>query len=82
MLKWWIGFSSAVFLALCAWVWAFVLMGYQAKADIEDLKGLTATASRERGELRTQVMVVKEISARTEKNTEQIRDYLLKKAER
>lgn len=80
MLKWFIGVSSAVILALCGWSWTFVLMGYQAKADIKILQVNEKELVSVDTELKAELKAVKEISLRTEKNTEAIRDYLLKRA--
>lgn len=80
MLKWWIGFSSAVFLGFSAWAWGFVLMGYQAKADIDVLKIMEEKSAKERTEMKAELRVVKEINLRTEQNTEDIRTYLLNRA--
>lgn len=79
-MKWFIGVSSAIVLAFCAWLWAFVLMGYQARADIETLQDMAQTSIHERSQLKADIQSVKAISERTEKNTEQIRDYLLNRA--
>lgn len=80
MIKWLVGVSSAIILAFCAWLWAFVLMGYQAKADIQTLQDMAQISIQERSQLKADVQTVKSISERTEKNTEQIRDYLLNRA--
>ena len=80
MMKWFIGVSSMLLLALGTWSWAFVLMGYQAKADIENLKTFSSQLKNENSEIKVEVSVVKAITLRTEKNTEQIRNYLLNRA--
>lgn len=80
MMKWFIGVSSALILGAMGWCTTFILMGYQAKADIEDLKSFSSQLRSESSELRAEVRSVKEITKRTESNTEQIRTYLLGRA--
>jgi hypothetical protein len=77
MLKWFIGVSSAMILAFFAWTWAFILMAYKAEADVKMLQIADQISIAERSQIKTEIQVVKEISLRTEKNTEQIRNYLL-----
>lgn len=80
MLKWFTGVSAAIILAIFGWAWMFVLMGYQAQADIDDLKVFTSHLNRDNAELKAEIRSVKSITERTEKNTEQIRKYLLDRA--
>lgn len=80
MMKWFIGVSTAVILALIGWIWAFILMGYKAQADIETLQDMATISVNDRASLHGEIQTLKEISLRTEANTEKIRDYLLKRA--
>lgn len=80
MIKWFTGVSAAIILAIFGWAWMFVLMGYQAQADIDDLKAFTSHLNKDNSELKAEIRSVKSIGERTEKNTEQIRDYLLNRA--
>ena len=80
MIKWFTGVSAAIILAIFGWAWMFVLMGYQAQADINDLKEYTHHLNKDNSDLKAEIRSVKSIGERTEKNTEQIRDYLLKRA--
>jgi uncharacterized cysteine cluster protein YcgN (CxxCxxCC family) len=80
MVKWFTGVSAAIILAISGWAWMFVLMGYQAQADITELKKFTSHLNKDNSELKAEIRSVKSISERTEKNTEQIRDYLLNRA--
>lgn len=80
MIKWLTGVSAAIILAIFGWAWMFILMGYQAQADINDLKEYTSHLNKDNSELKAEIRSVKSIGERTEKNTEQIRDYLLKRA--
>lgn len=80
MIKWFTGVSAAIILAIFGWAWTFILMGYQAQADINQLKTITSDIHQDNGELREDISALRAVSERTEKNTEQIRDYLLKRA--
>lgn len=80
MIKWFTGVSAAIILAIFGWAWAFIVMGYQAQADINDLKEYTSHLNKDNTELKAEIRSVKSIGERTEKNTEQIRDYLLNRA--
>lgn len=80
MMKWFIGISSAIILGAMGWCTTFILMGYQAKADIEDLKTFSTQLRTENSEIKSEVRAIKEITKRTENNTEQIRSYLLGRA--
>ena len=80
MWKWFIGVSGTVILALGTWAWAFVLMGYQAKADIKTIQANEKEFRYADSELKAELRGIKAITERTEKNTESIRDYLLKRS--
>jgi len=80
MMRWLIGVSSAVILGAIGWMTTFITMGYQAQADIQDLKHSFIETRKEQSELKAELRAVKEISLRTEENTEKIRTYLLNKA--
>jgi hypothetical protein len=80
MIKWFTGVSAAIILAIFGWAWMFVLMGYQAQADITDLKQSFIESRRESSTLKAELSAVKSITERTEKNTEDIRKYLLDRA--
>lgn len=80
ILKWFIGVSSAVLLGAIGWATTFITMGYQAKADIQDLKHSFVEIRKEQSESKAEIRAIKEIGTRTEKNTEDIRKYLLDRA--
>ena len=80
MIKWFTGVSAAIILSVFGWAWMFVLMGYQAQADITDLKASNAHLNKDNTEIQAQLEAVKAITERTEKNTEEIRKYLLDRA--
>lgn len=80
MMKWFIGVSASLILGAVGWMTTFILMGYQAQADIQELKQFTSSLNKDNGELKAEIRAVKEISLRTEDNTEKIRTYLLQKA--
>jgi len=80
VIKWFTGVSAAIILAIFGWAWMFVLMGYQAQADITNLKQSFTSANQEASTLKAELNAVKAITERTEKNTEEIRRYLLSKA--
>ena len=80
MIKWFTGVSAAIILSVFGWAWMFVLMGYQAQADITDLKLSNAHLNKDNTEIQAQLEAVKAITERTEKNTEEIRKYLLDRA--
>jgi len=80
VIKWFTGVSAAIILAIFGWAWMFVLMGYQAQADITDLKQSFTSANQEASTLKAELNAVRAITERTEKNTEEIRRYLLSKA--
>ena len=80
MMKWFVGVSSALILGAIGWMTTFITMGYQAQADIQDLKHSFVETRRESTTLRAEISAVRAISERTEKNTEDIRKYLLDRA--
>ena len=80
MMKWFIGVSSALILGSIGWMTTFITMGYQAQADIQDLKQSFVETRKEASDLKAEIRAVKEISLRTEENTEKIRTYLLERA--
>lgn len=80
MMKWFIGVSSALILGAMGWMTAFIAMGYQAQADIVDLKASFDNTRKESSALKADVSAVRAITERTEKNTEEIRRYLLDRA--
>lgn len=80
MIKWFTGVSAAIILSVFGWAWMFVLMGYQAQADITELKKSNAHLNKDNTEIQAQLEAVKAITERTEKNTEEIRKYLLDRA--
>lgn len=80
MIRWLTGVSAAIILAIFGWAWMFILMGYQAQADIDDLKGSFIESRKESSALKSDVSAVRAITERTEKNTEEIRRYLLDRA--
>lgn len=80
MMKWFIGVSASLILGAMGWMTTFIFMGYQAKADIETLSKQQVTQSKDSSELRAELRAVRAISERTEKNTEEIRNYLLNRA--
>ena len=80
MIKWFTGVSAAIILSVFGWAWMFVLMGYQAQADITDLKKTNLHMSSESDLMQKEVAAIRAITERTEKNTEEIRRYLLNKA--
>jgi len=80
MMNWLVGVSSAIILGGIGWCTTFIMMGYQASADINDLKTFSAQLRTENSQIKSEVSSVKAISIRTEDNTEKIRDYLLKRA--
>ena len=79
-MKWFVGVSSALILGAIGWMTTFITMGYQAQADIQDLKHSFVETRRESTTLRAEISAVRAISERTEKNTEDIRKYLLDRA--
>lgn len=80
MMKWFIGVSSGVILGAIGWATTFILMGYQAQADINDLKTSFGEIRNENSEMKSEISAVKAITRRTEDNTEKIRDFLLNNA--
>jgi hypothetical protein len=80
MMKWFIGVSGTIALGAIGWMTTFITMGYQAQADIQDLKHSFVETRRDQSDLKAELRAVKEISLRTEDNTEKIRTYLLQKA--
>jgi hypothetical protein len=80
MIKWFTGVSAAIILAIFGWAWMFILMGYQAQADITKLREASMHSDQETEELKAEISAVKAITERTEKNTEEIRKYLLNRA--
>jgi len=80
MMKWFIGVSSALILGAMGWMTTFITMGYQAQADIIELKNSQYRLGENQGEVKAELRAVKAITERTEKNTEDIRKYLLNRA--
>jgi len=80
MMKWFIGVSSALILGTIGWMTTFITMGYQAQADIVELKQSQQLLSENQTEVKAELRAVKAITERTEKNTEDIRKYLLNRA--
>jgi len=80
MIKWFTGVSAAIILSICGWAWMFVLMGYQAQADITELKKSNEHINSESDLMKKEVAAIRAITERTEKNTEEIRKYLLERA--
>jgi len=80
MMRWFIGVSSAVILGAIGWATTFITMSYQAQADILELKRSQESLSFNQSELKAELRAVKSITERTEKNTEDIRGYLLRKS--
>jgi hypothetical protein len=79
-MKWFIGVSSALILGTIGWMTTFITMGYQAQADIVELKQSQQLLSENQTEVKAELRAVKAITERTEKNTEDIRKYLLNRA--
>lgn len=77
MMKWFIGVSSALILGAIGWMTTFITMGYQAQADIVELKQNQYILSKSQSDLKADLSAVRAITERTEKNTEEIRKYLL-----
>jgi hypothetical protein len=80
MLKWFIGVSAALIIALFGFGLDFIKMGYSASDDIVVLFNLNKERAQENAELKAEYRALKAISERTEKNTEEIRNFLLNKA--
>lgn len=80
MMKWFVGVSSALILGAMGWMTTFITMGYQAKADIIEVKASIIDARKESSTLKAELSAVRATTERTEKNTEEIRKYLLDRA--
>lgn len=80
MMKWFVGVSSALILGAMGWMTTFITMGYKAQADIIELKQSQHVLRESQTEVRAELRAVKAITERTEKNTEEIRRYLLNRA--
>lgn len=80
MMRWFIGVSSALILGAMGWMTTFIMMGYQAQADINDLQASFIDTRKETSMLKADISAVRAITERTEKNTEEIRKYLLDRA--
>lgn len=80
MMKWFIRVSVGVIIGAIGWATTFIMMGYKAQADINELKQAQIRSADETSNLKAEVRAVKEISLRTEHNTEKIRAYLLERA--
>lgn len=79
-MKWFIGVSSAIMLGALGWVWSFILMTYQASADVNALQVANYQIRSDSSDMKAELRAVKEISLRTEANTEKIREFLLRRA--
>jgi hypothetical protein len=80
MMKWAIGVSSALILGAIGWMTTFITMGYKAQADIVELKQSQHILSESQTQVRSELSAVRAIAERTEKNTEEIRRFLLERA--
>lgn len=80
MMKWFIGVSSALIIGAMGWMTTFITMSYQARADIKELKVSLIDSKKEASTFKSEISAVRAITERTEKNTEEIRRYLLEKA--
>lgn len=80
MMKWFIRVSVGVIIGAIGWSTTFIMMGYKAQADINELKQAQIRSADETSNLKAEIRTVKEISLRTEQNTEKIRAYLLERA--
>lgn len=79
-MKWAIGVSSALILGAMGWMTTFITMGYKAQADIVELKQSQHILSESQTQVRSELSAVRAITERTEKNTEEIRRFLLERA--
>jgi hypothetical protein len=78
----WAKVFSLVILGAIGWATTFITMGYKAQADIDDLKESFVDIRKENITIKTELSAVKAITERTEKNTEEIRHFLLKKVDK